>query len=123
MGRKPKDPNAVKEPRSPELEQKVSEWEKMRGQSPLQEALESLGLIPQIAALHLMEELGATVTKAQYDPAMGRWTYSRPHVDWAARQKARQDLTRYWGAFKESDKDDSPLVVEIRDCTKESGSE
>jgi hypothetical protein len=95
--------------------EEIRSFERLRGQSVMQETLGELGLTPETAARALLQELGATITKGQI--VDGRWVYSKPVPNWEVRQKARQDLTRYWGSYKleEKDGDGSPLVIEIRD--------
>lgn len=116
------------------------EWEKFRGQSPMQKALYEIGLTPQLAAEMLQKELNATTIKAQVvektvittDAETGErveertkeWSYSKPMVDWATRQRARQDLTRYWGGMVKSDEGDgseegTSVVVQIRRFSEE----
>jgi hypothetical protein len=101
---------------TPEIAEDVALWDKFKGSGVMQAALGEHGLTPELAAKALLSELSATVVKTQI--VEGRWVASKPQVAWDIRQKARQDLTRYWGAYKQDDAgDDGPLVVEIRDCT------
>jgi len=43
---------------------------------------------PRKALKRIVEALSATDTKASYDKDRGKWVYSAPMIDWAARAKA-----------------------------------
>lgn len=118
----------------PVTEERKNSWEKFRGEDPLQEAMEAIGLTPRRAAECLAEELEATTVRVQVVDEVDVveigddktptiitrkvWSMSPPMVDWPTRQKARQDIVKLWGSMpkgKDGDQEDrEPLVLEIK---------